>query len=46
MLAGGGSVNYTGASGPCDFNEVGDITGTQFVFKQITGGAAGLFKRV
>ncbi len=46
ILAGGGSVNYTGASGPCDFNEVGDITGTQFVFKRITGGAAGLFKRV
>ena len=45
-LAGGGSVNYTGASGPCDFNDVGDITGTQFVFKQITGGSADLFKRV
>jgi len=38
-------VNYTGASGPCDFNEVGDITGTQFVFKLITDGSAGIYKR-
>ena len=45
MLAGGKSVNYTGASGPCDFNEVGDITGTQFVFKLITDGSAGIYKR-
>ena len=44
-LAGGGAVNYTGASGPCDFNEVGDITGTQFVFKRITDGSAELYKR-
>lgn len=46
MLAAGQSVNYTGASGPCDFNEVGDITGTQFVFKLITDGSAGIYKRV
>ncbi len=45
VLAGGGSVNYTGASGPCDFNDVGDITGTQFVFKRISGGSAELYKR-
>ncbi len=45
MLADGKAVNYTGASGPCDFNEVGDITGTQFVFKLITDGSAGIYKR-
>jgi branched-chain amino acid transport system substrate-binding protein len=45
-LAGGGAVNYAGASGPCDFDEIGDITGTQFLFKRIAGGAAAEYKRV
>jgi branched-chain amino acid transport system substrate-binding protein len=44
VLAGG--VNYAGASGPCDFDEIGDITGTSFVFKQISGGSASEYKRV
>ncbi|KMW58277.1 Branched-chain amino acid ABC transporter, amino acid-binding protein [Candidatus Rhodobacter oscarellae] len=43
-LAGG--INYSGASGPCDFNEIGDITGTQFVFKTISGGKPSEYKRV
>ncbi|MEO0999215.1 MAG: ABC transporter substrate-binding protein [Pseudomonadota bacterium] len=43
-LAGG--INYTGASGPCDFDTIGDITGTQFLFKRIAGAAAELYKRV
>ena len=34
-----GGINYSGASGPCDFDEIGDITGTQFIFKRIEGGA-------
>lgn len=38
ILAGGGSVNYNGASGPCDFTDIGDITGTQFLFRQIQDG--------
>ncbi|WP_226573420.1 ABC transporter substrate-binding protein [Acuticoccus sediminis] len=38
-------VNYDGASGPCDFNEIGDITGTQFLFKRIEDGAAVEFAR-
>lgn len=46
QLSGAGAVNYTGASGPCDFNEIGDITGTQFLFKRIEGGAAKEYKRV
>ncbi|MEM1067169.1 MAG: ABC transporter substrate-binding protein, partial [Pseudomonadota bacterium] len=41
-----GGINYSGASGPCDFDEIGDITGTSFVFKQISGAAAAEFKRV
>ena len=45
-LAGGGSVNYSGASGPCDFDEIGDITGTQFLFNQISGGSPSIFERV
>ncbi|MEM9047802.1 MAG: ABC transporter substrate-binding protein [Pseudomonadota bacterium] len=45
-LAAGGSVNYSGASGPCDFDEIGDITGTQFLFNQISGGAPSMFERV
>jgi branched-chain amino acid transport system substrate-binding protein len=45
ILAAGGAVNYTGASGPCDFDEVGDITGTQFLFNQISGGAPSMFER-
>ncbi|MEM9011333.1 MAG: ABC transporter substrate-binding protein [Pseudomonadota bacterium] len=39
-------IDYTGASGPCDFDEIGDITGTQFIFKQIQGGAAEDYRRV
>ena len=39
-------INYSGASGPCDFDEIGDITGTQFLFKRIENGVAQEFKRV
>ena len=39
-------INYSGASGPCDFDEIGDITGTQFLFKRIEDGVAQEFKRV
>jgi len=46
ILAAGGAVNYTGASGPCDFTEIGDITGTQFLIKRIEGGAAVDFERI
>lgn len=46
VLAGGGAVNYSGASGPCDFDEIGDITGTQFLFKQVTDGTPTVYKRV
>ncbi|MEM6634330.1 MAG: ABC transporter substrate-binding protein [Pseudomonadota bacterium] len=39
-------IDYSGASGPCDFDAIGDITGTSFVFKQISGGSASEYKRV
>jgi branched-chain amino acid transport system substrate-binding protein len=45
VLAGGGAVNYTGASGPCDFDEIGDITGTQFLFNRIEASAPTEFER-
>lgn len=45
LAALGDGINYSGASGPCDFDDIGDITGTQFVFKQISGGAASEYKR-
>lgn len=46
ILGGGGAVNYSGASGPCDFDAIGDITGTQFLFNRIEGGAPAEFERV
>lgn len=39
-------INYQGASGPCDFDDLGDITGTQFLFKRIAGAAAAEYRRV
>jgi branched-chain amino acid transport system substrate-binding protein len=39
-------INYSGASGPCDFDELGDITGTQFLFKRVEGAAAAEYRRV
>lgn len=45
-LAAGKAINYSGASGPCDFDEVGDITGVLFLFKQVEDGAAQVFRRV
>lgn len=31
-------VNYDGASGPCDFTELGDIADCQFRYEQVKGG--------
>ena len=39
-LAAARAVDYSGASGPCDFDENGDITGTKFRFKRIENGSA------
>ena len=45
-LEAGGPVDYSGASGPVDFDEIGDITGTQFLFKRFEGGVPIDFLRV
>jgi len=45
-LAAGQAVDYSGASGPCDFDEIGDITGTQFLFKRVSAAAAAEYRRV
>jgi branched-chain amino acid transport system substrate-binding protein len=38
LLADGKPINFEGASGPCDFDERGDITGTKFRFEQAEAG--------
>ncbi len=37
-LAAGKTINYDGASGPCDFKESGDILASKFRFEQVKGG--------
>lgn len=37
LLAQGKEINYDGASGPCDFNEIGDIIDCKFRYNKITG---------
>ncbi len=38
LLAAGKSVNYDGASGPCDFTPDGDIISSKFRFEVVEGG--------
>jgi branched-chain amino acid transport system substrate-binding protein len=38
LLAAGKEINYTGSSGPCDFNEIGDIADCQFKYEQASKG--------
>jgi ABC-type branched-subunit amino acid transport system substrate-binding protein len=44
LLAQGKDVNYEGASGPCDFNEVGDILECKFRYEQAEKGKFKLLK--
>ncbi|MBV9825416.1 MAG: ABC transporter substrate-binding protein [Alphaproteobacteria bacterium] len=37
-LAGGGEINYEGASGPCDFTDIGDITDCKFRYQAVEDG--------
>jgi branched-chain amino acid transport system substrate-binding protein len=39
LLAAGKKIDYTGASGPCDFTDIGDITGTKFRYERVKKGA-------
>ena len=38
QLAAGKKIDYAGASGPCDFTDVGDITDSKFLYQQVKGG--------
>ncbi|MFI4999365.1 MAG: ABC transporter substrate-binding protein [Reyranellales bacterium] len=40
----GEKVDYAGASGPCEFNEIGDILDCKFRYEQIKGGKFTLVK--
>jgi branched-chain amino acid transport system substrate-binding protein len=44
LLAQGKEINYEGASGPCDFNEIGDILDTKFRYEQAEKGKFKLLK--
>ena len=44
LLGQGKEINYEGASGPCDFNEVGDILDCKFRFEQAEKGKFKLLK--
>jgi len=43
-IAAGEKVDYTGASGPCDFDDKGDILNCKFRYEQIKGGKFNLLK--
>jgi branched-chain amino acid transport system substrate-binding protein len=38
LITAGRPVNFEGASGPCEFDERGDIRGTKFRYDQAEGG--------
>jgi branched-chain amino acid transport system substrate-binding protein len=44
LLAQGKEINYEGASGPCDFTDIGDIIDCKFRYNKITGGKPSLLK--
>jgi branched-chain amino acid transport system substrate-binding protein len=44
IFAGGGSVDYVGASGPCRFTEIGDVAEASFRYEQVKGGKPVLLK--
>jgi branched-chain amino acid transport system substrate-binding protein len=43
-IAAGRSLNYEGASGPCDFTPIGDITDSKFRYEQVRDGKIELVK--
>jgi ABC-type branched-subunit amino acid transport system substrate-binding protein len=44
LIAQGKEINYDGASGPCDFTEIGDILDTKFRYEQAEKGNFKLLK--
>jgi branched-chain amino acid transport system substrate-binding protein len=45
-LAAGKEVNYEGASGPCDFTDIGDIEGCRFRYMEVVAGKLRFLKVV
>ena len=45
-LAAGKEINYEGASGPCDFTEIGDIEGCRFRYMEVVDGKLRFLKVV
>jgi branched-chain amino acid transport system substrate-binding protein len=43
-IAAGKKVNYDGASGPCDFTDLGDITEVKFRYEQVKAGKMALVR--
>jgi branched-chain amino acid transport system substrate-binding protein len=46
LLGQGREINYEGASGPCDFNEIGDIIDCKFRYTRVEKGKFTLLKIV
>jgi ABC-type branched-subunit amino acid transport system substrate-binding protein len=44
LLSQGKEINYDGASGPCEFNEIGDILDCKFRYSQIVKGKIAFLK--
>jgi ABC-type branched-subunit amino acid transport system substrate-binding protein len=44
LLGQGSEINYEGASGPCDFTEIGDIVDCKFRYNKVAGGKFVLLK--
>ncbi|HXX85045.1 MAG TPA: ABC transporter substrate-binding protein [Casimicrobiaceae bacterium] len=44
LLAQGKDINYEGASGPCDFTDIGDIIDCKFRYNKVAGGRFVLIK--
>lgn len=44
LLAAGKKIDYAGASGPCDFTDIGDITDSKFRYEQVKAGKLALLK--
>jgi branched-chain amino acid transport system substrate-binding protein len=38
LLAAGKKIDFSGASGPCDFTDIGDITDSKFLYQQVKAG--------
>ena len=46
LIADGKEINYEGASGPCDFTDIGDIQGCRFRYMEVVDGKLKFLKIV